>query len=78
MSDRKEEQEEHDRRSQPQGTTSVGFAYDAANRLTSTTLPDQIVETYGYDAATEPTAITYTKGASTLGGSRRHRLSRSS
>lgn len=48
-------------------TASVGFTYDAAGRPKTLTLPDGIVQTYGYDDASEVTSISYTKGATTLG-----------
>ncbi len=50
-----------------QGTASVGFSYDGAGRPASVTLPDGVVQTYGYDQAGELTSITYTKGQTTLG-----------
>jgi len=50
-----------------QGTSSVGFDYDAAGRPKTFTLPDGIVQTYGYDDANELTSIAYTKGTATLG-----------
>jgi RHS repeat-associated protein len=50
-----------------QGTSSVGFDYDAAGRPKIVTLPDGIVQTYGYDDANEVTSISYAKGATTLG-----------
>jgi RHS repeat-associated protein len=50
-----------------QGTASVGFIYDGAGRPASMTLPDGVVQAYGYDQANELTSITYTKGQTTLG-----------
>jgi RHS repeat-associated protein len=50
-----------------QGTASVGFTYDGAGRPASVTLPDGVVQAYGYDQASELTSITYTKGQTTLG-----------
>jgi RHS repeat-associated protein len=50
-----------------QGTSSVGFTYDAAGRPKTLTLPDGIVQTYGHDDASDLTSIAYTKGATTLG-----------
>ena len=50
-----------------QGTSSVGFDYDATGRPKTLTLPDGIVQTYGYDDANELTSIAYTKGTTTLG-----------
>jgi RHS repeat-associated protein len=50
-----------------QGTQTVGFAYDAANRRIQTVLPNGITINYGYDNANQLMAITYTKGANTLG-----------
>ncbi|TPW17217.1 MAG: RHS repeat-associated core domain protein, partial [Halothiobacillaceae bacterium] len=50
-----------------QGTNSVTFAYDAANRRTRTTYSNGIVATYGYDNASRLTSISYTKGAAPLG-----------
>jgi RHS repeat-associated protein len=41
--------------------------YDDANRRLSTTLPNGVLVTYGYDAASQLTDLTYTKGMTTLG-----------
>jgi len=50
-----------------QGTSSVGFTYDGAGRPKTLTLPDGIVQTYGYDDANDLTSISFTKGTTTLG-----------
>lgn len=50
-----------------QGTTSVGYGYDNANRRTSLTLPNGIVVEYGYNTANELTSLTYKNGATTMG-----------
>ena len=50
----------------PQAPT-VSFTYDNANRRASLTLPNGIVATYGYDAASRVTSITYTQGSATVG-----------
>jgi RHS repeat-associated protein len=50
-----------------QGSTTVSFGYDSANRRTSLTLPNGIVVSYGYDTASELTGLTYTLGSNTLG-----------
>jgi len=46
---------------------SLFFGYDVAGRRTSTTLPNGIVTSYGYDNANELTGLTYTKGATNVG-----------
>lgn len=43
------------------------FAYDAANRRTSLTLPNGIVMTYSFDAVSQLSGINYTLGPNTLG-----------
>jgi RHS repeat-associated protein len=50
-----------------QGTAGVSFAYDAAGRRASLTLPDGVVVNYGYDAASELTGLSYTSGGAVLG-----------
>ena len=50
-----------------QGSPTVTFAYDNADRRTAVTLPDGIVTNYAYNAASQLTSITYQKGATTLG-----------
>jgi RHS repeat-associated protein len=52
---------------QTQGTSTVTMTYDNANRQSSLTAPDGIIQTYTYDAANQLTAISYAKGAATLG-----------
>ena len=54
-------------RSIAQGTTSVGINYDNANRLSTLTLPNGIVQTYGFDAANELTTISYDLGSTHVG-----------
>jgi RHS repeat-associated protein len=50
-----------------QGTSVVSFGYDEVNRRTSLTLPNGIVTEYGYNAASQLTALTYTLSGSTIG-----------
>ena len=50
-----------------QGSNSVAFVYDVANRRTSATLPGGITATYAYDVASQLTGITYASGSTTLG-----------
>jgi YD repeat-containing protein len=50
-----------------QGSSSVTFTCDPANRRTSVTLPNGVVGTHGYDAASELTGMTYKNGSTTLG-----------
>jgi RHS repeat-associated protein len=47
-------------------TETVSFAYDQANRLDATTLPNSVVSDQTLDAAGDPTQIAYT-GGQTLG-----------
>src|SRR6185295_16262652 len=49
------------------GTIVVSFAYDAADRRTSTTYPNSVVATDAYDAGNRLTSVTFTHGGSTLG-----------
>jgi YD repeat-containing protein len=42
-----------------QGTATVGFTYDTANRRTGLTLPNGVTAAYAYDAASKVTGITY-------------------
>jgi YD repeat-containing protein len=51
-----------------QGSSTVGFAYDSANRRTTLTLANGVTLTYGYDNANQLTSITYRDAASTLLG----------
>lgn len=50
-----------------QGTATVQFGYDAANRRTSLTLPNGVVTEDAYDAASQLVGLTYKKGATQLG-----------
>ncbi|MFZ3200579.1 MAG: hypothetical protein WA175_05455 [Candidatus Acidiferrales bacterium] len=50
-----------------QGTSSVSFAYDNANRRTSLTLPNGVVMSYSYDNASQLSAINYQLGSNSLG-----------
>ncbi len=50
-----------------QGTVSVGIHYDNANRLQTVTLPNGIVQTYGFDAANQLQSISYDNGATHIG-----------
>jgi RHS repeat-associated protein len=50
-----------------QGTAVVSLEYDDANRRTSLTLPNGVVTEYGYDAASQLTALTYRSGPTVLG-----------
>jgi len=50
-----------------QGSTTVGFSYDAANRRATLTLPNGIVTSYSYDSASQLTGMTYTNGSTVLG-----------
>ncbi len=50
-----------------QGTTTVGFTFDNANRRATLTLPNGIVGSYTYDSASQLTGITYTNGTTTVG-----------
>ena len=45
---------------------TTSYAYDAASRLTSKTLPNGIMQTHGYDTASRLTAITYSQPDTTL------------
>jgi YD repeat-containing protein len=49
------------------GATTVGFAYDDANRRTSLTRPNGVVTEYGYDAATRLTSLVYRSGGVAIG-----------
>jgi RHS repeat-associated protein len=49
------------------GSSTVFFAYDAENRLTSLTLLNGIVMSYSYDNASEFTGISYANGSTNLG-----------
>jgi RHS repeat-associated protein len=46
-----------------QGASNVSFAYDSDGRRTSLTLPNGVVATYSYDAASQLTGIVYQGGA---------------
>jgi RHS repeat-associated protein len=50
-----------------QGTTKVTLGYDTSLRLTSVSLPDSIKRTTTYDAASDPTALTFKHGTTTVG-----------
>lgn len=50
-----------------QSTNIVTLGYDNANRRTSTTLPNGVVESYGFSFADELTSINYDKGATHIG-----------
>jgi RHS repeat-associated protein len=50
-----------------QGTPTVSFAYDAANRRTSLTLPNSVVMSYSYDSGSQLTEIDYAHSSTTLG-----------
>ncbi|MCI0717747.1 MAG: peptidoglycan-binding protein [Acidobacteria bacterium] len=50
-----------------QGSSTVSFGYDNADRRTSLTLPNGIDVSYAYDDASQPTGMTYSLGANTLG-----------
>jgi YD repeat-containing protein len=50
-----------------QGTSTVAFSYDAANRRTALTLPNGVVTGYSYDAGSQLTAITHQIGPSVIG-----------
>jgi RHS repeat-associated protein len=52
----------------PATAQSVGVSYDTANRPTGVTLPNGITLTYGYDAASQLSAITYKKADGTTIG----------
>ena len=50
------------------GAQATSYAYDDANRMTTTTLPSGtgVVSSYIYDNANRLTAISHAKGAATL------------
>jgi RHS repeat-associated protein len=50
-----------------QGGVVTGFGYDAANRRTTTTLPNAIVSTWAYNDANEVTSINFDKGGIHVG-----------
>jgi RHS repeat-associated protein len=50
-----------------QGTSVVSFSYDAASRRMSLTLPNGVVESYTYDAASQLSAINYQLAGNALG-----------
>jgi len=50
-----------------QGTANVGFAYDSNGRRTSLTLPNGVVASYSYDAASQLKGISYQGAAGSLG-----------
>ena len=50
-----------------QGSTSIPFQYDNANRRYTLTLPNGILLTYGYDNDSRITAMTWTLASSTVG-----------
>ncbi|MGO9265480.1 MAG: hypothetical protein ACLQBA_11475 [Candidatus Binataceae bacterium] len=45
-----------------QGVNAVDFSYDASNRRTCLTLPNGVIATYGYDADSRLTSLTYGTG----------------
>jgi YD repeat-containing protein len=49
-----------------QGTTSVGLTYDPAGHRQTLTLPNGIVVTYTYDAASQVTSTSGQQGATTV------------
>lgn len=53
---------------QPATAQSVGMVYDTANRPTKVTLPNGMTMDYGYDNASQLTAITYKKADTTVQG----------
>ncbi len=50
-----------------QGASTATMSYDADSRPTSLTLPDGINESTTYDAASEPSELDYTNGATSIG-----------
>jgi YD repeat-containing protein len=50
-----------------QGTSTVGFSYDTANRRSTLTLNNGVNMSYTYDNESRMTGITYNFNASTLG-----------
>jgi RHS repeat-associated protein len=50
-----------------QGSASVGFTYDNADRRTVLTLPNGVTVESAYDAASQLTGLTYKLGSNTLG-----------
>ncbi len=50
-----------------QGSATVTLNYDQDGRRVSMTLPNGVTASYGYDAASRLTGITYTLGSTTLG-----------
>jgi RHS repeat-associated protein len=50
-----------------QGTSSVGFSYDNANRRSLLTLPNGVTATYTYDNNSRITGISYQLGGSSIG-----------
>ncbi len=52
-----------------QGSETVQFGYDAANRRTSLILPNAVSMVYGYDAANQLTGINYVSPTNTAMGS---------
>jgi len=50
-----------------QGTSTVSFGYDAANRRSTLTLPNGVVMSYSYDAGSQLIGVSYALGATTLG-----------
>jgi RHS repeat-associated protein len=49
------------------GADTVSIGYDGAGRRRTVTLPGGIVQTYGYDSASQVTDLTYTRSGTTLG-----------
>lgn len=50
-----------------QGSNTVDFAYDSANRRTSLTLPNGVAISYTYDSASRTTSISYSANGNQLG-----------
>jgi YD repeat-containing protein len=50
-----------------EGTSTAALGYDAANRRTTLALPNGVVVSYAYDAASQLTGLTYTLGVTALG-----------
>jgi YD repeat-containing protein len=50
-----------------QGSSTVQFGYDSANRRATLTLPNGIVASYSYDNASQLTGMSYSLGSSLLG-----------
>jgi YD repeat-containing protein len=55
-----------------QGSSVVSFAYDAAGRRTSLTLPNGVLVEYAYDAASRLTSIVYKQNGTVVLGDLRY------